>query len=93
MDPISFTESAEDAIKKLEEVLASYSNATLVKKENNYFHYKFKTRIGRFIDDVEFVIDSEGKEIHFRSASRKGYGDFGKNRRRMKMIRKDFANF
>jgi uncharacterized protein (DUF1499 family) len=42
----------------------------------------------RFIDDVEFVFDDETKTVHFRSASRTGYSDFGVNRRRMDDIRK-----
>lgn len=93
MSPISFSElSGGDVQKHLEQVLASFSNATLISKKDNYFHYEFKTRIGRFIDDVEFIIDHKKKEIHFRSASRIGYSDFGKNRRRMKKIRKRWAS-
>ncbi|HEY6084419.1 MAG TPA: DUF1499 domain-containing protein [Nitrospira sp.] len=41
----------------------------------------------RFVDDVEFLFDDDTKTIHFRSASRVGYGDFGVNRRRMEEIR------
>jgi uncharacterized protein (DUF1499 family) len=41
----------------------------------------------RFVDDVEFVFDDESKTIHFRSASRTGYGDLGVNRRRMEQVR------
>jgi len=88
MEPISFTKSPDEAIKQLEKVLATFSNATLISKKDNYFHYEFKTRIGRFIDDIEFIVDRDKKEIHFRSASRVGYGDFGKNKRRMKKVRK-----
>ena len=90
MDPLIYQESTTAAIKKLEKLLASYSNVTLTKKEGNYFHYEFVTRIGKFTDDVEFLFNGETKEIHFRSASRKGYGDFGKNRRRMKKIQKQW---
>jgi uncharacterized protein (DUF1499 family) len=39
------------------------------------------------VDDVEFVFDDESKTIHFRSASRIGYGDYGVNRDRMEAIR------
>jgi len=89
MDPIAFTVSPDAAIQKLEQVIATYSNATLVTKKDNYLHYTFKTKLFKFIDDVEFIIDREEKVIHFRSASRKGYSDFGKNKRRMKKIRKE----
>ncbi|MFT6319999.1 MAG: hypothetical protein ACJAT4_000921 [Granulosicoccus sp.] len=90
MRPILFTESSDLAIEKLERMLASKSRVTLVEKKGNYLHYEFKTKIGKFIDDVEFLFDEETKQIHFRSASRKGYGDFGKNKRRMKKIRKEY---
>jgi uncharacterized protein (DUF1499 family) len=39
------------------------------------------------VDDVEFVFDDEAKTIHFRSASRTGYGDLGVNRARMEQVR------
>ncbi|HJT19346.1 MAG TPA: DUF1499 domain-containing protein [Nitrospira sp.] len=41
----------------------------------------------RFVDDVEFLFEEDTKTVHFRSASRIGYGDFGVNRRRMEEIR------
>jgi len=90
MRPMLFTESSNSAIEKLKTMLANNSRATLVEEKGNYLHYEFKTKIGKFIDDVEFIFDEEIKQIHFRSASRKGYGDFGKNKRRMKKIRKEY---
>lgn len=92
MKPIQFKISEDNAIEKLVGMLAMNPRATLVKKEGNYLHYEFKTKIGKFIDDVEFIVDGKTKKIHFRSASRKGYGDFGKNKRRMKKIRKRWEN-
>ena len=50
------------------------------------------TRLGKFTDDIEFLIDPTAKLIHFRSASRIGYGDFGKNKRRMKKIKSDWIS-
>ncbi len=50
-------------------------------------HYEFTSFLLRFVDDVEFLFDDETKTIHFRSASRTGYGDLGANRRRMEEIR------
>ena len=95
MKPIPFEKSKEFSKKKLMgllEVMIKNIDATLIEEEGNYLHYEFKTKIGKFIDDVEFIFDEKNKQIHFRSASRKGYGDFGKNRRRMKKIRRQFKN-
>ena len=60
----------------------------LVEEEDAYLHYEFTSLLLRFVDDVEFVLDDETKTIHFRSASRTGYGDFGVNRQRMEEIRR-----
>ena len=92
MEPIYFTSDAEQAATKLEKLIASYDYAVLVKQEPNYYHYEFVTKLGKFIDDVEFLIDPTAKLIHFRSASRVGYGDFGKNKRRMKKIKRDWLS-
>jgi uncharacterized protein (DUF1499 family) len=90
MQPLEFTGTPNATVEKLTEMMKIYSNATFISREGNYLHYTFKTKIGKFIDDIEFEIDEEAKVIHFKSASREGYGDFGKNRRRMKMITKEW---
>ena len=62
--------------------------AKLIEEDDSYLHFEFTSLLLRFVDDVEFLFDEESKTIHFRSASRVGYGDFGVNRRRMEEIRK-----
>ena len=52
--------------------------------DSNYMHAIFNTRIFRFIDDVEFRLDTV---LHLRSISRVGYLDFGVNRNRMEKLR------
>ncbi len=90
IDPIRYTGSAEQAHANLLQVIGSMPRARVVKDEGNYMHAEFTSRIFRFVDDVEFVIDDAHKVIHFRSASRLGYSDFGVNRKRMEEIRKRF---
>ena len=92
VDPIRFTVDTKQAATKLERLIASYDYAMLVKQESNYYHYEFITKLGIFIDDVEFLIDPKAKLIHFRSASRIGYSDLGKNKRRMKKIKRDWLS-
>ena len=91
MKPLLFSDQASVATLRLEKLLENQPEAKLVKNEGNYLHYEFTTKIGKFIDDVEFLIKEETGEIHFRSASRKGYGDFGKNKRRMKKIQNEWT--
>jgi len=59
----------------------------LVQEDESFLHYEFTSLLLRFVDDVEFLFDDEAKAIHFRSASRTGYGDLGVNRARMEQVR------
>lgn len=90
MKPIEYSEDLDLAKEKLERLLNLNPRAKLIEKDGNYFHYEFKTKIGKFIDDVEFLFDDKTKQLHFRSASKKGWSDMGKNKRRMKKIRKEW---
>ena len=93
MEPIYFHRcNAQQAATKLERLISGYGDVVLVKLEPTYYQGG-STRLGKFIfDDVEFLIDPTAKLIHFRSASRIGYGDFGKNKRRMKKIKSDWIS-
>ena len=68
-------------------VIAALSRTKLVEEDEAYLRYEFTSLLFRFVDDVEFVFDDASKTIHFRSASRTGYGDLGVNRKRMEEIR------
>ena len=85
--PYRFSRSKSDAKAVLKTVIAGLPRTRLVEEEETYLHYEFTSLLLRFIDDVEFLFDDEAKAIHFRSASRTGYGDLGVNRRRMEDIR------
>ena len=77
-----------EAKQRLREIVGSLPRTRLVEEDEVYLHYEFTSLVLRFVDDVEFLFDDETKTIHFRSASRTGYSDFGVNRRRMEEIRK-----
>jgi uncharacterized protein (DUF1499 family) len=44
-----------------------------------------------FVDDGEFLLDRTRNAIQVRSASRLGYSDLGKNRKRMEEIRVQYS--
>jgi uncharacterized protein (DUF1499 family) len=46
----------------------------------------------KYNDDVEFWLDSDAKQVHFRSASRAGYSDMGLNRTRYEAIAELYSN-
>ncbi|HKQ35593.1 MAG TPA: DUF1499 domain-containing protein [Nitrospiraceae bacterium] len=85
--PFRYRKSRAEAKEALKEVIRSLSRTTLVEEDESYLHYEFTSLLLRFVDDVELLFDDEAKTIHFRSASRTGYGDLGVNRKRMEQVR------
>ena len=85
--PFRYRKSRAEAKESLKEVIRPLSRVKLVEEDESYLHYEFTSLLLRFVDDVEFVFDDETKTIHFRSASRTGYGDLGVNRARMEQVR------
>lgn len=85
--PFRYRKSRAEAKESLKAIVQAMPRTKLVEEDESYLHYEFTSLLLRFVDDVEFLFDEEAKTIHFRSASRTGYGDFGVNRRRMEVIR------
>ncbi|TKB58153.1 MAG: DUF1499 domain-containing protein [Nitrospira sp.] len=85
--PFRYRKSRAEAKEALKEVVRSLSRTKLVEENESYLHYEFTSLLLRFVDDVEFLFDDDTKTIHFRSASRTGYGDLGVNRARMEQVR------
>ena len=89
--PLRFTGRGDQAAADLRQVIESIPRANVVTEAPDYLHVEFTSQFFRFVDDVEFLIDERSKSIHFRSASRVGYSDFGANRARMERIREAFT--
>ncbi len=87
IQPFRYRKPLAEAREVLKDVVGSLPRTKLVEEDGRYLHYEFTSLLFRFVDDVEFLFDDESKTVHFRSASRVGYGDFGVNRRRMERIR------
>lgn len=88
MDPIPYRGTPEEARERLLAVLRAWPRAKIVREEPGAITVECRSRIFRFVDDVDFRFDDEARVIHFRSASRLGRRDFGVNRERMEGIRK-----
>ena len=73
---------------KLLELIAQLKGAHLVENRENYLRVEMTSAIFRFVDDLEFRIDSKAKLIHLRSASRLGRSDLGANGRRVRKVHK-----
>jgi uncharacterized protein (DUF1499 family) len=88
--PVEITGSADEAWQRLKKVVIAMPNNKVVREDKGYLHVECTSRVFRFVDDLEFLMDAERRVIHCRSASRVGYSDWGVNRRRLKAIRRAF---
>ncbi len=86
MKPLPYLQTREASREKILSILKDMKRTEIVKLTESYIHAEFRTALWRFVDDVEFFLDDTARVVHFRSASRVGYYDFGLNRRRMKRI-------
>lgn len=91
MAPLPFDGDAGEAQRRLEDMVRALPRTRIVHSEPGYFSAQCRSLIFRFVDDVEFSIDAQAHVVHFRSASRTGYSDFGVNRKRMQAIADAFA--
>lgn len=72
---------------RLVSVAAAMPRAAVVTRTDSFAHLEFTSRLMRFVDDVEFRLDSAARQIHVRSASRLGRSDLGVNRKRVEELR------
>lgn len=86
IDPLPMP--AGNPIDRIAEVVLSLPRTAIVERDDAYLHATFTSRVFRFVDDVEFLVDHDAGVVHVRSASRVGVGDLGVNRSRVEEIRK-----
>ena len=86
MPAIPFTIPTQAVVHAIMDVIAESPRTRIVSRDTHYVHAEFRSRLLRFVDDVELVVDPVARVVHFRSASRVGHSDFGVNRRRMEEL-------
>ena len=85
--PIAFKGGTPAAMAAVRKAVEGMTDATVIRAEDNYLYAEYRTKLMRFVDDVEFVHDAGAGVIHVRSASRLGRRDFGVNRARVEALR------
>lgn len=89
LDPIKVTSKMTLAEIK-NTVLKSLERTELIKEEGDYLHFECKTKLMRYVDDLELFYDKNSNHLHFRSVSRVGKSDLGVNKQRIETLRKAF---
>jgi uncharacterized protein (DUF1499 family) len=74
-----------EAVKR---IVDQMPRSTIVAETDAYLHATFRSRLFRFVDDLELKLDRQTGIIAVRSASRVGYSDLGVNRRRVESLRR-----
>jgi uncharacterized protein (DUF1499 family) len=90
VEPLRCAGDPKNEMTRLAEILTARPRTRLVAATDTYIHAECVSRLFRFVDDLEFLLDAAAGVIHVRSASRTGYYDFGVNRGRVEAIRQAF---
>lgn len=90
VEPLATGGDSAAALERVRAVMKALPRTKLVGEEAGYLHYEVRSRIMRYVDDVEFGTNEEGGVIDLRSVSRVGYSDMGVNRKRVEAIREAF---
>ena len=88
IDALLIPAATEAPIAALAAVIRAMPNTEIVSQEDGYLHATFTSKLFRFVDDVELLLD--GEKIQVRSVSRVGHSDLGANRKRVEAIRAAF---
>jgi len=84
IEPIAF----RGAMADLRRAVESMERSTVINAERNYLYAEYRTRLMRYVDDLELYYDERQGLVHVRSASRLGRRDFGVNRQRVEALRR-----
>lgn len=85
--PIAFKDDAPAAMATVRKAVEGMRDATVIRQEGGYLYAEYRSKLMRFVDDVEFFHDDKAGLIHVRSASRLGRRDMGVNRARVESLR------
>jgi uncharacterized protein (DUF1499 family) len=86
MPPVPFSDTPQGAQARARQALLDEPRTTIVEERPLYLRAEARSRLFRFVDDVEIVVDSTAGLFRFRSASRIGRSDLGVNRARMERV-------
>ena len=94
LDPVNGEAlSSEEGGQKLLAAIASYlenhDEFKIIERTDHSLKVEATTSILRFVDDIDMQV--RGERIYVRSASRLGYSDLGKTRRRIEKVRTAMA--
>lgn len=88
--PMTYSSTPTQAMDDLKTIIEKLEQAKIMTITENYLYVEFSSAFWGFVDDTEFLIDTNAQVIQVRSAARLGQSDLGVNRKRIEMISKKF---
>jgi uncharacterized protein (DUF1499 family) len=88
--PLAFDDAPEQAWTRLQNRIQA-QGGQIETRTDDYLWATYRSKLFRFVDDVEFRLAADEQRIQVRSASRLGYSDLGVNRKRIEALRAAFA--
>jgi uncharacterized protein (DUF1499 family) len=85
--PFAIILPAREAWPLVREAVKEIPRTEITRQTDIYLHAECRSAVFRFVDDLELELRAGEGIIAVRSASRKGYSDFGVNRRRVENLR------
>lgn len=87
IEPYQLKVKPSEGWEAFKKVISALPRITIISATNDYLHAEARSRIFRFVDDMEFQLRPQQNIIAIRSAARLGHYDFGVNRHRLDKIR------
>ena len=87
VEPFRLKGNPKDLWPKVVNVVSALPRTKVLKATDDYVHAECRSRLFRFVDDLELYLKPAGHFISIRSASRLGKSDFGVNRKRVELLR------
>lgn len=85
--PLPLQSNAAENWQQARAAVLSLPRTKLVEETDHYLHAECRSSFLGFVDDLELELRPDDRMIAVRSAARRGYYDFGVNRRRLEKLR------
>ena len=85
-------ENISEPFQEIKQIIENTPRTQIVEYDGDYLHAEVTSRIMKYVDDLEVSYIPENNLIVIRSESRVGEGDFGVNKKRVELIKRNFLD-
>ena len=89
VSPFRLKSTSPEAWQSVRDLVSAMPRTVVVTATDTYLHAESRSRLWKFVDDLELSLSPADGWIQVRSASRVGYSDLGVNRRRVEALREE----